>query len=105
MGHAFVRCDVDMIDPKFISGKIVQNAPSLNKDLVSGSLLCSRRDELCSIRVQQNRGVETCTTGNLNTPVGDVFFCTFFSEHTEKLELFYEFQKIPTKISKYRQNN
>ena len=69
MGHAFVRCDVDMIDPKSISGKIVQNAPSLNKDLVSGSLLCSRRDELCSIRVQQNRGVETCTTGNLNTPV------------------------------------
>ena len=33
-------CGVGMIDLNFSSGKIVQHVPSMNMNLVSGSLLC-----------------------------------------------------------------
>ena len=37
--HASVH-GVGMVDLKFTLGKIVQHVPSINKNLVSGSLLC-----------------------------------------------------------------
>ena len=37
--HASVR-DVGTIDLKFTSGKIMQHVPTINKNIVSGSLLC-----------------------------------------------------------------
>jgi hypothetical protein len=37
--HASV-CGVGTVDLKFTSGKIVQHIPTMNKNLVSGSLLC-----------------------------------------------------------------
>jgi hypothetical protein len=56
--HAFVH-GVDMVDLKLTSGKIiqlknVQHVPSINKNLVSGSLLC--RDDF-KVVVESNKFV------------------------------------------------